>query len=66
MMEKKLLDSNIVIYSTQVAYQDLTTYLQQFKILYSKITLVEVLGYTNLSKKDEELLHTFFNNSFGY
>jgi toxin FitB len=62
-MEERLVDSNIIIYSVQSQYRAINQYLQRFRICYSKITMVEVLGYHLLSETDKKLFEVFFSNT---
>ncbi len=57
-----ILDSNIVIYSTMIDYQNLREFLKQNEnsLSISLITKVEVLGYHNISEEDRSLFTHFF------
>jgi predicted nucleic acid-binding protein len=48
-----LLDSNIIIYSSQAGYQYLRDYLAKQSVGISKITLIEILGYHLLEKEEK-------------
>ncbi|SOD81565.1 type II toxin-antitoxin system VapC family toxin [Spirosoma fluviale] len=59
-----ILDSNIVIYSTQPNYIGLARYLQanQNIVRVSLISTLEVLGYSRMSAKDKLTFDAFFGS----
>lgn len=57
-----LIDSNIIIYSTQPAFQSLRNFLgKQNQLTVSVISKIETLGYHQLSSKQKSLLESFFS-----
>lgn len=56
-----LVDSNIVIYSAEVEYEDLANWLRNKNIGISDMTRIEVLGYPNLLLEDKLYFEKFFN-----
>ncbi len=56
-----LLDSNIFIYAVQPAYSKLRTWIVSQDIAASEISLVEVLGYHQLTDEDEQDLEEIFS-----
>ena len=58
-----LLDSNIIIYSTQPEYSQLRQFMAQHAVVVSAVSYVEVLGYHRLSEADKRLLTSLFKAS---
>ena len=56
-----LLDSNIIIYCIQPQFQSLREWVQSNRVSVSAITLVEVLGYHQLTKVDKQDFEELFN-----
>jgi predicted nucleic acid-binding protein len=56
-----ILDSNIVIYSIQPNYANLRNWVFNNNIAISSITLLEVLGYQNLSNADKNDFEELFS-----
>lgn len=57
-----LLDSNIIIYSTQTKYLKLLDFLsKQKEITVSEISKIEVLGYYKLTEFEKENFELFFD-----
>ena len=56
-----ILDSNIVIYSIQPNYANLRNWIFNNNIAISSVTLLEVLGYHNLSNADKNDFEELFN-----
>ncbi len=55
-----LLDSNIFIYAIQPAYDDLRKWLMSQAIAASEVSVVEVLGYHQITDEDEQDLQALF------
>ena len=58
----KLLDSNILIYAPQPSYSYLRPFLINPECVVSEISMIEVLGYHQLSDIDKEYYEAFFSN----
>ncbi len=56
-----LLDSNIVIYSTQSSYGFLRAFIAENEPVVSALTKLEVLGYHKLNSEDTRLLTALFD-----
>ena len=56
-----LLDSNIIIYCIQPKFQSLRNWVQSNCVSVSAITLVEVLGFHQLTKADQQDFEELFN-----
>lgn len=55
-----LLDSNIVIYSTQPEFQSLRDLVTEYSPAVSVVSYIEVLGYHRLGSEDRKILYEFF------
>lgn len=60
-MTSMLLDSNIIIYSSQPAYASLRTLIEQTSPFVSAISYVEVLGYPHLTPDEQTHFQAFFD-----
>lgn len=58
-----LLDSNIIIYSTNPFYDSLQAFIAQYDCCVSLISKLEVLGFQNLQEKDKKILEDFFETA---
>ena len=58
-----LLDSNIIIYSTNPLYDSLQIFIAQNDCCVSLISKLEVLGFQNLQEKDKKILEDFFETA---
>ena len=59
-----LLDTNIVIYSTDPAYPQVTAFVAALPVTrVSAASYVEALGYPGIDAADERLLRDFFANA---
>lgn len=58
-----LLDSNIIIYSTNPLYDSLQAFIAQYDCCVSLISKLEVLGFQNLQEKDKKILEDFFETA---
>jgi len=58
-----LLDSNIIIYSTNPLYDSLQIFIAQNDCCVSLISKLEVLGFQNLQEKDKKILEAFFETA---
>jgi len=65
-MERRLLDSNIIIYSIQPQHYQLMSFLKRFELSYSKVSMIEVLGFHLLPVADKPKFQTFFSNIESY
>ena len=61
-----LLDSNIIIYCIQPQFQSLRNWVQSNCVSVSAITLVEVLGFHQLTKADQQDFEELFNRTETY
>ena len=61
-----LIDSNIIIYGSQPAYQYVRDYLAQQEIAVSKITLIEVVGYHALAGGELQKLEQLFAECYQF
>ena len=57
-----LLDSNIIIYSTNTEYRFVREQLKQFELSSSKISIMEVLGFHKLDPLEKVEYELFFNH----
>ena len=55
-----LIDSNIIIYAAQTAYDDLRRFIAQNTPAVSAVSYVEVLGYHRLTEQDRQYFEEFF------
>ena len=55
-----LLDSNIFIYAIQPTYSELRKWLMSQNIAASEVSVVEVLGYHQITNEDEQDLQALF------
>lgn len=57
----KLIDNNIVIYSALEEYSYLRKIFKEKNVFVSEITLLEVLGYSNITEEQERYFHVVFS-----
>lgn len=55
-----LLDSNIIVYAAQPAFEEIRSFIEQYTPAVSAISYLEVLGYHKLSADEREKLVEFF------
>jgi hypothetical protein len=60
-MDKRLLDSNIIIYAIKPQHAALRNFLRQYDLWASQVSRIEVLGYHLLTPQDKADLEAFFN-----
>ncbi len=60
-MDKRLVDSNIIIYAIKPQHAALRTYLRQYDLWASQVSRIEVLGYHLITPQDRTDLEAFFN-----
>ena len=58
-----LIDSNIIIYAARPEHENLRQFIAEHTPAVSAVSYVEVLGYHNLTKADQELFEEFFASS---
>lgn len=56
-----LVDSNIIIYSTQVEHYDLRVWLKNKSLAISVISKIEVLGYANITQFEIDKSNYYFS-----
>jgi len=55
-----LIDSNIIIYASQVEYPQIEQFIREHDIAVSAVSYVEVLGYHRLTEESRLFLEEFF------
>ena len=58
-----LIDSNIIIYAARPEHENLRQFIIEHAPAVSAVSYVEVLGYHNLTKADQDLFEEFFASS---
>lgn len=58
-----LIDSNIIIYSAQPEHVELRSFIAEHTPAVSAVSVVEVLGYRNLSESDRAKFEAFFDTA---
>lgn len=58
-----IIDSNIVIYSAEPGFPSLRRWLKNKQIILSIVSKIEVLGFSNISRREENYFTEFFSKT---